>query len=110
MEYYLKALNKALLATTKEVMINCWTLSKESFETVVKASMNATKIIVGFSKIDCSSNFDFTGPNYTTKYFGLPHCGDYVKEYWSDEPDKLKLIIEAIANTNMKTSLKTLNL
>ena len=72
--------------------------------------MNATKIIVGFSKIDCSSNFDFTGPNYTTKYFGLPHCGDYVKEYWSDEPDKLKLIIEAIANTNMKTSLKTLNL
>ena len=59
--------------------------------------------------IDCSSDFDFAGPNYKTKYFELKQCGDCVGEGWSEDHTKLERIIKAISKTNMRLSLKLMN-
>ena len=108
-DFYLGGLEKAIPTATKEVYIYKWNLSKASLERVIKASANATRIIVRFSKIDCSQDFDLRGPSYNANYFGLPYCGDEVGEEWSSNPAKLERIIKAIANTNMKQSLQTFN-
>ena len=99
----------ALPSVIKEIFINYWILSKSSLEVIVKASANATRIILKGSKIDCSTDFDFTGPNYCTNYFALPYCGDHQKEGWSDAPVKLERIIKAISCTDIMLSLKTFN-
>ena len=72
LDFYLSGLEKALPSVTEEIFLKSWTLSNKAFERVVRASANATKIIFRSSKIDCSTDFNFSGPTYNTKYFGLP--------------------------------------
>ena len=94
---------------TGDVKLNYWTHSKSSLERVVKASANSTRLIISNSKIDWDQDFDFKGPVYNIKYFGLPLWGDFSEDGWSSAPDKLRRIIKAISESSMKETIRTIN-
>ena len=73
---------------------------------VIKYSAKATKVVIAASKIDCSSEFDFAGPDYNVQYLGLIYC----KDKYNDRLLNISRIIKAISESSMKFSLKTLNL
>ena len=109
-DYYLDAIEKAVKHMTGDVKLNHWIHSKSSLERVVKASASSTRLIIRHSKIDWEQDFDFKGPVYNIKYFGLPFWGDFSEDGWSSAPDKLRRIIKAISESSMKETLGTINL
>ena len=108
-DYYLDAFEKAVKHMTGDVKLNFWVHSKNSLERVVKASANWERLIIRFSKIDWDQDFDFKGPFYNIKYFGLPLWGDHSEDGWSTAPDKLRRIIKAISESSMKQTIRTIN-
>eukprot|EP00345_Euplotes_harpa_P017597 CAMPEP_0168343702 /NCGR_PEP_ID=MMETSP0213-20121227/16297_1 /TAXON_ID=151035 /ORGANISM="Euplotes harpa, Strain FSP1.4" /LENGTH=130 /DNA_ID=CAMNT_0008351141 /DNA_START=901 /DNA_END=1293 /DNA_ORIENTATION=- len=70
-EMYVEGLEKALKGVTKEVYLNYWVYSKDSLQTIVKASANAERIIIRISKLDLENELDFSGPAYRTAYFSV---------------------------------------
>ena len=108
-DYYLDAFEKAVKHMTGDVKLNFWIHSRNSLERVVKASANSTRLIIRFSKIDWDQDFDFKGPVYNIKYFGLPWWGDQSEDGWSSAPDKLRRIIKSISESSMKETLETIN-
>ena len=108
-DYYLDGLNAALKRVTKEAYIYQWIHSKQSLERVIKASCNSSRLIIGRSKLDWDSDFDFSGPHYSTTHLSFCMWGDYHDNNWSSNPEKMGRIIKAISLCSMKDSLRTLN-
>ena len=108
-DYYLDGLDTAFKGVTKEVFTFCWSHSKLSLERVIKASCNASRIIISCSKLDWDNDFDFSGPHYNTSYLSFLMWGNYHGNNWSTNPEKLGRIIKAISECSMKDSLQTLN-
>ena len=108
-DYYLVGLDTALKGVTKEIFTNWWNHSKQSLERVFKASCNSSRLIIGHSKLDWDSDFDFSGPKYNTTYLSFSYWGKYHGNNWSTNPEKLGRIIKAISRCSMKDSLQTLS-
>ena len=108
-DYYLDGLDTALKGATKEVYTNYWIHSKQSLERVIKASCNASRLIIRHSKLDWDNDFDFSGPHYNTAYLSFCEWGNKHGSNWGSNPEKLGRIIKAISSCSMKVSLQTLN-
>ena len=108
-DYYLDGLDTALKGTTKEVFTRYWSHSKQSLERVIKASCNASRLMIRCSKLDWDSDFDFSGPEYKNTYLSFGSWGISHGNNWSSNPEKLGRIIKAISLCSMKDSLQTLN-
>ena len=86
--------------------------TRNTLERVMKASSNANRIHIRFSKIELDADFDFSGPDYKTTYLSLSWCGSLpdVGDQWIEHPTRLEKIIKAISECKLKDTLTTLNM
>ena len=78
----------------------------------MKASSNASRIHIRYSKVELDADFDFSGPDYKTTYLSLSWCGSHpdVGDQWIEHPIRLEKIIKAVSECKLKDTLTTLNM
>ena len=114
-KFYIDAFSRVARRATKEVYYNCIDFSAKDLQTVVRAACNAERIVFHFCSIHCSSGLDFgANLNYKTKFLSFQGWGNsYYKERttdWKTDPSKFSLIVDAIDNSGLRSSLKKLSI
>ena len=86
--------------------------TKESLERSVKASCNAERIHIRWSKIELDAEFDFSGPNYKASYLSFAYWGSYSDTWdgWTESPSRFEKIVKAISKCRLKDTLKVFNM
>ncbi|CAI2385541.1 unnamed protein product [Moneuplotes crassus] len=118
----MKGLKSLLPNVTKEVFLWYLIVSEDALSQIVKASSNAQRLTVGYSKINLtnsnilkiqtSDSLDFTSAAQSKlEYLSFRMCAydSWCNQEWDKYPDRFEKIVVAIKNSSLKDSLKTLN-
>ena len=108
--YYSDSLSNFLTSVTKEVFINNWVLDNDTWESIVKGSVNSDRIVICNSTLDPDNEYDFSGPEYKTTYFSIQFWGSKENGDWGQHPERLERLIHAICNSYLRESLITINI
>ena len=84
-QFFIDAFSEAAWRTTKEVYLNCIHFSVKDFQTVIRASFKAEKIVFNFCSIHYFSGLDFgTDFCYKTKFLSFQQWGHTSKNMTTD--------------------------
>ena len=111
-DFYIEALRKMLKVVSIEVYIRCLILTASDLEQIVKASANSERLVIRFSDVSCSAALDFsTKDKYKTKFLSFYNWGSSGKKYdLKSAPALFENIVEAMAKSELKDSLQTLDI
>ena len=114
-EFYIKVFSKVVARTFKEAFFFNIDFSTKDLQTVVKAACNVERIAFRFCCIHCSSGLDFGADlSYKTKHLSFQCWGalNYRRTTtcWIKNPSCFSLVLDAIGNCGLWTSLQKLNI
>ena len=114
-KFYISVFSKAVARISKEVFLFCINFSVEDLQIIVRAAHNAERIVFCFCCIHCSLDLDFGADlSYNTKFLSFQGWGsagwDEGATDWKVEPSSFSLIVDAIGNSGLRTSLQKLNI
>lgn len=108
---YISSLVKAIQKTTHEVWLFHFDIGTEELQEIVKASANAHRLIIQYSKLPTDTSYDFSGPSsYSTKFISFYNCGKEHGNEWAAKLGRVKGIIKAVSKCGLKDSLAVFNI
>ena len=114
-KFYIKSFSKAEERTFKDIYFQCIDFSEKYLQTAIRSARNAKRIVFHFCCIHCSSELDFGADlSYNTEYISFQGWGDmsYYERTtdWIEEPTSFFRIVDAIASSGLRASLKKLSI
>ena len=113
MSYYLNSLLKSIRWVSKEIYIRWFDISESELQQIVKSSYQAKRLIFRYCDIHCSQTLDFSNSERSNIKFISFDCwgvDDYRKSDLMTNPFCFENIVEAIAKSGIKNSLKTVDI
>ena len=109
LDSYMESVNKCLLSTTREICIGCCKISSTYLNEIIKHSYNCKRLILPHVIIqyDLPYNFEIDS-KYRTDYISFEGSGQPDRSNW--DLAHFKLILQAMVNSGLKMSLKTLHI
>ena len=108
-DYYLEELERVCMGVSWKALLHFCSFSDSGLQAIIKASCNLIYLHIDLWKLNLDSDIDLSGPTYKIEFLSFNGCGINFDNDWENKPDRFERVIKAIANSDLKNSLRKLD-
>ena len=107
--FYLEGLHAVLKSTTRFVVFDSCIFSNSELQSILIAAKHINTLWFGLCNLDVTDEFDIKDENFHIEELVLRYWG-YDYNRWKNNIDGLWILVNAVANSSLKQSLKTIEI